>query len=80
MKLEQRQDQKLEQTLTQEQRQLLETAKKSIGYIEACIRERTYWEYENGEVVKKIHDINGKVDDSVPDVYEFMSRHTKGIE
>ena len=79
MKLEQRQEQKLEQTLTQEQRQLLESAKKSIGYIEVCIAERTYWEYENGKIVKKAHDINGKVDDSVPDVFEFMSRHTKGI-
>jgi len=79
LKFEQRQEQKLEQTLTQEQKLLLESAKLSIGYIEHCIAERTYWEYENGEIVKKAHDINGKVDDSVPDVFEFMLRHTKGI-
>ena len=74
MKLEQRQEQKQEQKLTQEQKLLLESAKKNIGYIEFDKTRRTYWEYEDGEIKKKIRDINGEVDDTVPDVLEFISR------
>ena len=74
MELKQEYRQEQTQRLTQEQKLLLESAKKNIGYIEYDLARRTYWEYEDGEIKKKIRDINGEVDDTVPDVLEFISR------
>jgi|TARA_Y100000296_G_scaffold33017_1_gene38229 hypothetical protein len=75
MKLEQRLEQKLEQKLTYEQRLLLEDAKKSIGYIEFTIQDRTHYEYKDGKIVKIIDTINLPDEDNTPDVYEIISRH-----
>ena len=74
MELKQEYRQEQTQRLTQEQKLLLESAKKNIGYIEYDLASRTYWEYEDGKIKKKIRDINGEVDDTVPDVLEFMTR------
>ena len=74
MRLRNEQRQQQTQKLTFQQEQLLEEAKKSIGYIEYCVAERTRYEYKNGKIEKIIDAIN-KPDKKTPDVYEYITRH-----
>jgi len=73
MKLELNHAQK--QRLTLEQEQLLNDAKKSIGYIEYHIRKRTRWIYKDGKIEKIIDPINNYNTDTTLDVFEYMQRH-----
>jgi len=72
MKLEQRYEQK--QRLTFEQKQLLNDAKKSIGYIEYQIQQRTRWIYNDGKIEKTLDPINEYDNDKTLDVFEYMNR------
>ena len=72
MKLEQRYEQK--QRLTFEQKQLLNDAKKSIGYIEYEIQKRTKWIYHDGKIEKILDPINQYDNDKTLDVFEYMNR------
>ena len=66
-----------EQKQTQEQRltfeqELLHEAKKSIGYIEHNIQERTRWIYNDGKIEKILDPINPDDEEKTLDVFEYI--------
>lgn len=65
------QKQTQEQRLTFEQK-LLHKAKKSIGYIEFSIKERTRWIYNDGKIEKILDPINPDDEVKTLDVFEYI--------
>jgi septal ring factor EnvC (AmiA/AmiB activator) len=71
---EQKQEQKLQQKQEQLQR-LIVNHPSLIAWVREKEEERTIYEYEDGQIIKKIKNINEYSEEETLDVFDYINRN-----